>query len=233
MAGEHEAARGQRECERGEERLRRCDRDPSDPAWRAVERAQRGRMILDVSAADLEAAEAAHGPFHATAWHFRNAWYEARKSWDRLRAELGGARLDAALDAPPLTVLALGPGADGYTPDGAGRWPLPEPARKRPVLLILIAGRTYRALRVAGTPLAPLIWRLIHLHPAPDAAPRRARTRPRDEHDDGPYYTCRLHDGSTQCDCAEWTYRIADVDHPGPTSPRCKHLAALDALGWL
>jgi hypothetical protein len=30
-------------------------------------------MILDVSAADLEAAEAAYGPFHPTAWHFRNA----------------------------------------------------------------------------------------------------------------------------------------------------------------
>ena len=34
------------------------NRDASDPARRAVELAQRGRMILDVSAADLEAARA-------------------------------------------------------------------------------------------------------------------------------------------------------------------------------
>jgi hypothetical protein len=201
------------------------DRDPSDPAWRAVELAQRGRMILDVTAADLEAAEAAHGAFHPTAWHFRNAWYEARRSWDRLRAEIGGANLDAALREPPLTVLALGPAAEAYTPDRSGRWPLPEPSPAAalasgrvpdsPVLLILIGGQTYRALRVAGTPLAPLLWRITRLHPPLD---------------DGPYYACRLHDGSTQCDCAEWTYQIADADHPGLF---CKHLAALGALGWL
>ena len=65
------------------------DRDVSDPARRVVELAQRGRMILDVSAADLEAAEAACGPFHPTAWHFRTALQEARLSWDRLRAEFG------------------------------------------------------------------------------------------------------------------------------------------------
>src|SRR6185312_13511728 len=46
------------------------DRDPSDPTRQMVELAQRGRMILDVSSADLEAAEAAFGPFHSTAWHF-------------------------------------------------------------------------------------------------------------------------------------------------------------------
>src|SRR5918998_6916361 len=91
------------------------DRDPSDPARRAVELAQRGRMILDVSAADLEVAEAALGPFHATAWHFRNALNEARRSWDRLRAEYGGAALDRALREPPLTVLTLG----DVPPDGA------------------------------------------------------------------------------------------------------------------
>src|SRR5437764_12810942 len=84
------------------------NRDASDPARRAVELAQRGRMILDVSAADLEAAEAACGPFHPTAWHFRNALNEARRSWDRLRAEFGGAALEAALSEPPLTVLMLG-----------------------------------------------------------------------------------------------------------------------------
>src|SRR3954471_17746816 len=84
------------------------ERDASDPARRAVELAQRGRMILDVSTADLEAAEAACGPFHPTAWHFRNALHEAMRSWDRLRAEFGGAALEAALAQPPLTILVLG-----------------------------------------------------------------------------------------------------------------------------
>jgi hypothetical protein len=200
------------------------DRDPSDPLRRAVELAQRGRMILDVTEADLEAAEAAHGPFHPTAWHFRNAWYEARRSWDRLRADLGSATLDAALGEPPLTVLALGPGADDYAPtqapDPSGRWPLPppspcpSPAPAAPVLLVLIGGQTYRALRVAGTPLAPLLWRLTRLNPPLDH---------------GPYYACRLRDGTTQCDCAEWTYQVAGTE---PTA-LCKHLAALAALGWI
>src|SRR5437764_7222764 len=84
------------------------NRDASDPARRAVELAQRGRMILDVSTADLEAAEAACGSFHPTAWHFRNALHEAMRSWDRLRAEFGGATLEAALAQPPLTILVLG-----------------------------------------------------------------------------------------------------------------------------
>ena len=170
------------------------DRDSSDPARQAVEVAQRGRMILDVSAADLEAAEAVHGPFHPTAWHFRNALAEARRSWDRLRAELGGATLDAALAELPLTYLMLG----GATP----------------VVLVPIAGQTYRAHRVAGTPLAPVQWRLTRLRPPLE---------------DGPYYACRLKDGSTQCDCAEWTYKAPEADR----NPLCKHLAALDALGWL
>ena len=45
------------------------ERDESDPERRAVELAQRGRIILDVSIADLEAAEAVHGAFHPIAWH--------------------------------------------------------------------------------------------------------------------------------------------------------------------
>ncbi len=173
-------------------------------------------MILDVTTADLEAAEAAHGAFHPTTWHFRNAWYEAQRSWDRLRAEIGGATLSAAMSEPPITVLALGPAASDYAPDPDGRWPSPVPceAGKAPVLLIPIAGQTYRVLRAPGTSLAPSLWHLTRLHPT---------------HDDGPYYACRLRDGTTQCDCAEWIYHLAE------TSPHalCKHLVALASLGWI
>ena len=203
------------------ERKRKLDRglrdlDPSDPVWKTVELAQRGRMILDVSAADLKAAEAAFGPFHATSWHFRNALNEARASWDRLLAEFGTATFEAALAHPPLTVMAIGPDADHWMPDRSGRWPLPAVDGKpsRPILLIPIGGKTYRVARVAGTPLAPLLWRLTRLHPPLE---------------DGPYYLCRLHDGTTQCDCADWTYELSQADPPG----LCKHLRALEALGWL
>jgi hypothetical protein len=203
-------------------RPRLRDRDPSDPARQAVELAQRGRLILDVAAADLEASEAAYGPFHPTSWHFRNAWHEAKRSWERLRAELGAAALEAALDEPPLTVLALGPGAANFVPDRAGRWPLPQlaaapgpiaPSHKT-VLLIPINGETFRVLRVGGTPLAPVLWRLARLHPKPG---------------DEPYFAGRLHDGGAHCDCADWIYRFADtIPHA-----HCKHLAALASLGWI
>jgi hypothetical protein len=191
----------------------------------AIELVQRAQMIVDVSAADLEAAEAAYGPFHPTTWHFRNAWYEAMRSFDRLRAEVGGATLKSALEEPPITVMTLGPGAGEYVPDRSGRWPLPtapvsgpEAARSAvaPVLLIAIAGQTYRVLRVDGTPLAPVLWRLTRLTPPLD---------------DGPYYACRLRDGSHRCDCADWIYQIAGTDRE-PHS-LCKHLTALAALGWL
>jgi hypothetical protein len=155
-------------------------------------------MILDVATTDLETAERTLGAFHPTAWYFRNALNEAQLSWDRLRAEFGRAALEAALIEPPLTFLTLGE-------DDAGA-PL--------VILVPITGQTYRVQRVAGTPLAPVLWRLTRLHPPLD---------------DGPYYVGRLHDGTTHCDCAEWTYQIADTN----LQTRCKHLAALAALGWI
>ena len=65
-----------------------------------------------------------------------------------------------------------------------------------------------------GTALAPVQWCLTRLDPPLD---------------DGPYYACRLRDGSTQCDCAEWTYQIAG----NGDRTLCKHLAALAALGWI
>lgn len=180
------------------------ERDESDPERRAVELAQRGRIILDVSIADLEAAEAVHGAFDPITWHFRNACNEARRSWERLRAELGTRALEAALNQPPLVVLTLGEDARG-----------PDRVTPRAVLLV-IAGRTYCTQRVPGTELAPVQWRL---------------TRPHPPLEDGPYYACRLADGTTQCDCAEWTYQIADL---GDTRhAHCKHLAALSALGWI
>jgi hypothetical protein len=174
------------------------ERDESDADRCAVELTQRGRLILDVSAADLEAAERVHGPFHPTTWHFRNALGEAQRTWARLRAELGSRFLEIALDQPPLAVLTLG------DPEGS-------PAR---IELILIGGKTYRIEAVAGTNLAPVQWRLTRLNPPLDA---------------GPYYICRLADGSIQCDCAEWTYRIAETNHAQDAC--CKHVAALSALG--
>ncbi len=176
------------------------DRDESDPIRRAVELVQRGRMIVDVAAVDLEAAEAAFGPFHPTTWHFRNALNEARRSWERVRAELGTKTIEAALREPPLIVLTLGRRAHS------------SPS----VVLVSITGQTYRTEQVVGTDAAPTQWRLTRL-----LAPL----------DHGPDYLCRLADGSTQCDCADWIYQIAENVNGRKT--QCKHLAALSALGWI
>jgi hypothetical protein len=174
------------------------ERDATDPLRQVVELAQRGRMIVDVATADVDAAEAVHGAFHATTWHFRTVRDEARRAWDRLRAQLGTATLESALKQPPITVLNLANGGQG----------------RSPVVLVPIAGQTYRIERVAGTPVAPVQWRLTRLIPPLE---------------DGPYYACRLQDQSTQCDCADWTYHVAGLDEHG----QCKHLAALISLGWL
>lgn len=92
---------------------------------------------------------------------------------------------------------------------------LPLVVPDRPTIeLLAIAGKTYRVERIVGTELAPRQFRLTRL-------PLK---------EDEPYYVCRLRNGSTQCDCAEWTYRIAESDLPGA---RCKHIDALIALDWL
>ena len=49
-----------------------------------AELAQRRRIMLDVAAADLEAAEARFGAFHPTTSHFRDFLNESRRSWERL-----------------------------------------------------------------------------------------------------------------------------------------------------
>jgi hypothetical protein len=131
------------------------NRDESDPDRYTVELVQRGRMIVDVSAVDLEAAETMLGLFHPTTWHFRTALNEARRSWERLRAELGTKTIEAALSEPPLAVLTLGERAAG------------SPR----ILLVPIAGQTYSAERVCGTELAPIQWRLARLVPPLDQGP--------------------------------------------------------------
>jgi hypothetical protein len=153
-------------------------------------------MILDIAAADLEVAEVVHGPFHPTAWHFRQALADARRSWDRLRAEFGGRVLEAALAEPPVAVLTLG-----------------EDGRLPATVFLPIAGKTYRAERLKSNEIVRVLWRLTRLP----------------HHENGPYYACRLQDGTTQCDCAEWVYHVSD------TTPDavCKHLAALVSLGWV
>jgi hypothetical protein len=176
------------------------NRDESDPYRCAVELVQRGRMIVDVAAVDLEAAETAFGLFDPTTWHFRNALSEARRSWERLRAELGTKTIAAALREPPLVVLTLGQSAQTSTR----------------VVLVSIAGQTYRTEQVAGTDAAPTQWRLTRLLPPLGH---------------GPYYVCRLANGMTQCDCADWTYQIAESMDRRKT--HCKHLTALCALGWI
>lgn len=169
------------------------------PPGKVIELAQRGRMILDVARADLEAAESRLGPFHATTQHFRAALGEALNAWERLRARHGTPTLEAAVLQPPAATLTLA-----------------TPSRPRGVVLVPIGGRTYHVEPIAGTPLAPIQWRVARLS-----------TRDHDE-SGGPYHACRLADHSTQCDCAEWTFREDDAP-----SPACKHLRALEALGWL
>ena len=167
----------------------------SDPAFKSIELVQRGRMLLDIAHADLDAAQGLLGPFHETTWHFRNTLDETKRAWDRLRAEFGTATLESALAQPPITFLVLGQ----------------ETAPT--AILISVAGKTYRAERVHGQELVRSLWRLTCL--------------PLSE--DGPYYVARLRDDTCYCDCAEWTYKVEQVNGAMP----CKHVAGLQALGWI
>lgn len=165
-----------------------------------VELVQRGRMIVDGAAADLEAAETAHGVFHEMAWRCRDSLAEARRSWDRLRAEIGSKQMELALKTRPIAVLTL---------KGA-------PAQATFSGLIVISGHTYAVKRIAGVESAPIQWRIARLLPQSGAEP---------------YHACRLADRSTQCDCAEWIYRIAQTTDRARA--HCKHLAALASLDWI
>lgn len=169
------------------------------PPRSVVELVQRGRMIVDVARADLEAAESRLGPFHPTSLHFRSALGEALNAWERLRARHGSPTLDAAIAQPPATTLTLsGPGC------------------AKGLLLVPIRGQTYHVESIPGTPPAPIQWRIVRLSTATEDDP------------EGPYHACRLADRSTQCDCAEWTFREENAPDPA-----CKHLKALEALGWI
>ena len=120
-----------------------------------AELAQRSRLILDVSSADLEAAEAAFGAFHPTTSHFRDALNEARRAWEQMRAELGTKVVNAALSQPPMTTLML-----GEESSGSPRF-----------VLVLIDGNTYLTEQVPGTELAPIQWRLNRLIPPLEDGP--------------------------------------------------------------
>ncbi len=165
---------------------------------RTNELVQRGRMILEVAGVDLQTAQARFGLYHEITWYFRHALAEVEQSWRRLEVELGAKRLAQALEKPACTVLDL----NSSSPPTVT------------IQLILIAGGTYRVESVAGTPLAPKIWRLTRLSSGPVPEP---------------YYVLRRADGTTQCDCAEWIFRIAETNFTGS----CKHLSSLQALRWL
>ncbi|WZO98554.1 hypothetical protein EP7_000134 [Isosphaeraceae bacterium EP7] len=168
---------------------------------RTVEIVQRARLIVEVAEVDLEVAEGRLGPFHEVTWHFRNALAESRRDWDRLRAELGTPKLDAALARPSVAVLTLGCDVSG---------------RQRVATFIAITGRAYHVEPVPGTRLAPVQWHIGRF----DATP-----------DDGLYYACRLADRSTQCDCAEWAYQAdSEVGAPPRPCKHLAALIALGWL---
>lgn len=86
-------------------------------------------------------------------------------------------------------------------------------AEESRAVLIVIGGQTYRVQWLRGAVDAPAIRRLTRIPSL----------------EDGPYHCCRLADGTFQCDCAQWIYQIADTG----LDLACKHLAALQHLGWI
>lgn len=133
-------------------RTRRDARTPA--ARRDLERIQQARIRLDVATVDLQVAERQGGPFHPAACHFRDVLTEARRTWDRLRAELGSRALDSALKALPAALVEL---------ERTDWW------------LMLIGGETYGVEPVGPTVLAPALWRLVRLTSHPDGPYYAAR----------------------------------------------------------
>jgi len=185
--------------------------DVDEPARRAVEVAQRGRILLDLATAELASAERRHGSFHEKTWARRRTLAEARGAWDRLRAEYGKTALEAALARPPVAVMTFG--------GSCGPGVLPR------AVLLVIGGSTFRAQKVPGSVVAPTIWRLDRVPPADPSALAD------DPFALDPYHAVRLGDGSTRCDCGEWVFSVDGVE--GHPTGLCKHLSALRALGWV
>ena len=121
----------------------------------AAERIQRGRIVLDVARADLDASETVLGSAHPTTWHFREALTAAQIAWDRLRAEFGGVAIEAILLGPSVAVV---PAKKGHYPCPALRW-------------ISIQGRTFAAQSMGGCRPAPARWWLARLQPPLEYGP--------------------------------------------------------------
>jgi hypothetical protein len=187
--------------------------EPPNAATRqAIEIAQRGRILLDLATAELAAAERRFGPFGEKTWECRRTLAEARSAWDRLLAEYGGMALEAALGRPPVAVLTFGGSCQGKNG-------LPQ------AVLLVIAGKTYRARKLPPAPMAPAIWRLDRI---PPEDPSKLADDPFAL---DPYHAVRMADGSTRCDCADWIFKIDGVE--GHPTGLCKHLTALRSLGWV
>ncbi len=109
-----------------------------------VELVQRGRIIMDLAQVRLDEGEASEGPFAPETWQRRQVMAEARRSWERLRAELGTRQLEHALQEPPVATLTI------QATQGKGS-----------AQFVLVGGKTYRLEAVEGTPSAPRQWRLV------------------------------------------------------------------------
>ena len=84
------------------------DRDETDPDRCAAELVQRGRLILDVSVADLEAAEATFGAFHPHNLALSQCLNEAQRSWERLRGRVGHQAHRGCTRSAPVDYADLG-----------------------------------------------------------------------------------------------------------------------------
>ncbi len=121
-------------------------RDSETDGRRFIELVQRGKLILSVAEADLQASAALLGDQHATTWHFRLALEEGQKSWDQLTAEFGADAVNSALAQPPIATLEIG-----------------SRDERTHTVLIAIGGKAYRVERVEGSAPAPVQFRLTRL----------------------------------------------------------------------
>ncbi len=168
-------------------------------ARRVIERVQRLKIVLAVATVDLEVAIDRFGAFSEHTWSHRRLLADARRAWERVRADLGQVDLGRALARPPIVSLPIGG----------------DSARIR---AISIGGQCYLVHRAVPVEYQLRSFcNLLAIETRPSARPSE------------PYRVFRLRNGDTQCDCADWYFRIAEQPRPGA----CKHIAALESLGWL